>query len=100
MQRGKAIKLWRDIVRGCRRIEDPVTRAETLGFAREEFRRNREVGEIVRCLSLWTWVQQQTSEGRKGWETGIDAKAVVCVGSDPILDIDREDAVGDHGEIH
>ena len=47
LQRNKAIALWRSIVRGCRRIENQNTREDTLKFAREEFRRNRNVEDIV-----------------------------------------------------
>ncbi|KUJ23883.1 uncharacterized protein LY89DRAFT_679167 [Mollisia scopiformis] len=47
LQRGRALALWRTIIRDCRRISDPNTRNETLGFAREEFRRNVEVRDIV-----------------------------------------------------
>jgi len=39
--------LWRSIVRGCHKIEDKNTRAETLKFARDEFERNKEVEDIV-----------------------------------------------------
>ncbi|KAI9052009.1 hypothetical protein LZ554_004263 [Drepanopeziza brunnea f. sp. 'monogermtubi'] len=62
LQRGKAIRLWRAIIRGCRRISDPRTRAETLGFAREEFRRNRRVGDIGQIRYL-------ISTGKTQWET-------------------------------
>lgn len=47
LQRSRALSLWRSIVRGCRRIGDTRTRAETLQFARDEFERNKEVTDIV-----------------------------------------------------
>ncbi|TVY50714.1 LYR motif-containing protein 2, partial [Lachnellula cervina] len=51
LQRGRALALWRTIVRGCRNISDKGTREETLRFAREEFRRNKDVRDLV-CLCL------------------------------------------------
>ncbi|KAG4437188.1 hypothetical protein IFR05_007344 [Cadophora sp. M221] len=50
LQRTKALSLWRDIVRGCKKISDPSTRAETLRFSKEEFVRNKSVKDIVRLL--------------------------------------------------
>jgi hypothetical protein len=50
LQRGRVLSLWRTIVRGTRRISDPNTREETLRFAKDEFKRNKEVKDIV-CLS-------------------------------------------------
>jgi hypothetical protein len=47
LQRAKALSLWRSIIRGSRRIADEKTRKETLDFAREEFRRNKNVTDIV-----------------------------------------------------
>lgn len=38
-------------MRGCRNISDKGTREETLRFAREEFRRNKDVRDLV-CLCL------------------------------------------------
>ncbi|TVY28014.1 LYR motif-containing protein, partial [Lachnellula hyalina] len=70
LQRGRALALWRTIVRGCRNISDEGTREETLRFAREEFRRNKDVRDLV------------------------------CLYADPVLDIDGEDAVGGHGEVY
>ena len=47
LQRSKALALWRSIVRGSRRIADEKTKKETLDFAREEFKRNKDKTDIV-----------------------------------------------------
>jgi hypothetical protein len=47
LQRGRALALWRTIVRGSRKIADQGTREETLRFAREEFKRNKNVEDLV-----------------------------------------------------
>merc|ERR1711964_374202 len=50
LQRSKALSLWRSIVRGCKKISDPSTKAETLRFAKEEFVRNKEVKDYADTL--------------------------------------------------
>ncbi|KAG9240454.1 hypothetical protein BJ878DRAFT_430266 [Calycina marina] len=62
LQRKKAIALWRSIVRGCKKIEDKSTKQDTLKFAREEFRRNKDVEDI-------TQIRYLTSTGKMEWET-------------------------------
>ncbi|PBP26815.1 complex 1 protein [Diplocarpon rosae] len=62
IQRGRVISLWRTILRGCRRISDQNTKIETLQFARDEFRRNREVKDIGQIRYL-------TSTGKAQWQT-------------------------------
>ncbi|KDN69443.1 putative complex 1 protein [Colletotrichum sublineola] len=47
LQRSRAISLYREIIRGTRRIADPNTRAESRRFAREEFERHRDVTDLV-----------------------------------------------------
>ena len=37
-------------MRGCRKIPDVRTRTETLNFARDEFKRNKNVDDLV-CLA-------------------------------------------------
>ncbi|CZT05856.1 uncharacterized protein RCO7_03972 [Rhynchosporium graminicola] len=61
LQRSKALSLWRSIVRGCRKINDPSTKGETLRFAREEFVRNRGVEDI-------TQIRYLISTGKTQWE--------------------------------
>ncbi|TVY12563.1 LYR motif-containing protein 2 [Lachnellula arida] len=61
LQRAKALSLWRTIVRGCRKISDTGTREETLRFAREEFRRNRDVRDL-------TQIRYLISTGKTQWE--------------------------------
>lgn len=48
LQRSRAISLYREIIRGTRRIADPTTRAESRRYARDEFERHRDVTDIVR----------------------------------------------------
>ncbi|RDL31176.1 Uncharacterized protein BP5553_09965 [Venustampulla echinocandica] len=48
LQRSRTIALYRNIVRGCRKIPDPTTKKEMLKFAKEEFQRNSEVTDPVR----------------------------------------------------
>ncbi|KAH8594695.1 hypothetical protein B0O99DRAFT_624435 [Bisporella sp. PMI_857] len=62
LQRAKALALWRSIVRGCRRIDDPRKREETLGYAREEFKRNKTVEDISQIRYL-------ISTGKTQWDT-------------------------------
>lgn len=68
LQRGRALSLWRTIVRGCRRISDPSTKDETLRFAKDEFRRNKEVKDIVGSSYLAFGLQW------KKWRRGIDVQ--------------------------
>jgi hypothetical protein len=49
-------------VRGCKEIADPGTKEETLRFAREEFKRNKGVKDLVGSFSFyrlekrcWQW---------------------------------------------
>ncbi|KAH8816405.1 hypothetical protein F5884DRAFT_221018 [Xylogone sp. PMI_703] len=62
IQRGRALALWRTIVRDCRRISDENTRKETLQFARDEFERNRNVTDISHIRYL-------ISTGKTQWDT-------------------------------
>ncbi|EFW17849.1 predicted protein [Coccidioides posadasii str. Silveira] len=41
IQRQRALKLWRDIVRGINKIPPSTTRDELRVFARQEFERNK-----------------------------------------------------------
>jgi len=50
LQRNKALSLYRTIFRGTRKISDPLTREEMRGMAREEFRRNGGVVDVVSLL--------------------------------------------------
>ncbi|KAL3426858.1 LYR motif-containing protein 2 [Phlyctema vagabunda] len=52
LQRGKAISLWRTILRDSRRIADANTRKETIDFARVEFKRNMHVTDISQIRYL------------------------------------------------
>ncbi|PVH84090.1 hypothetical protein DL98DRAFT_454187 [Cadophora sp. DSE1049] len=61
LQRSKALSLWRSIVRGCKKISDPSTKAETLRFAKEEFVRNKGVKDI-------TQIRYLISTGKTQWE--------------------------------
>ncbi|TVY31306.1 LYR motif-containing protein [Lachnellula subtilissima] len=61
LQRGRALALWRTIVRGCRNISDEGTREETMRFAREEFRRNKDVRDL-------TQIRYLISTGKTQWE--------------------------------
>jgi len=62
LQRGRALSLWRTIVRGSRRIADPNSREEILRFARDEFKRNKEVKDI-------TQIRYLISTGKTQWES-------------------------------
>ncbi|CAK7242367.1 MAG: hypothetical protein STHCBS139747_003855 [Sporothrix thermara] len=61
LQRGRALALYRTIVRGSRQISDATTRAETLRFAREEFERHRGVTDL-------THIRYLISTGKTEWE--------------------------------
>jgi hypothetical protein len=75
-------------VRGCKKIEDRNTRQETLGFARDEFNRNKNVTDIVCTVSLGVG----TSNHKTTRLIEIDA--------DSIPDINRENAMGDYGAVY
>jgi len=62
LQRAKALALWRSILRGSRRIADEKTRTETLNFAREEFKRNKDKTDI-------THIRYLISTGKTQWDT-------------------------------
>ncbi|TVY59649.1 LYR motif-containing protein [Lachnellula suecica] len=62
LQRSKALSLWRSIVRGSRKIADQQTKEETLRFAREDFRRNKDVKDL-------TQIRYLISTGRTQWES-------------------------------
>lgn len=91
LQRNKAIALWRSIVRGCKRIEDPNTRKDTLKFARDEFQRNRNVEDIVCHFPLLN-----STDGLEGRQIANGYEIV----TNSILDINRQDGVGDNGEVY
>ncbi|KIM97485.1 hypothetical protein OIDMADRAFT_130618 [Oidiodendron maius Zn] len=61
IQRGKVLSLWRTIVRGCRKIPDVRTRTETLNFARDEFKRNKNIDDL-------TQIRYLVSTGKTQWE--------------------------------
>ncbi|CAK7221217.1 hypothetical protein SCUCBS95973_004419 [Sporothrix curviconia] len=61
LQRGRALALYRTIVRGTRQISDATTRAETLRFARDEFERHRGVTDL-------THIRYLISTGKTEWE--------------------------------
>lgn len=61
LQRTRVLSLYRTVVRGTRRIQDPTTRAETMRFAREEFERHRNVTDISHIRYL-------ISRGKTEWE--------------------------------
>ncbi|KAL1587457.1 hypothetical protein WHR41_03847 [Cladosporium halotolerans] len=46
VQRGRALALWRDIVRSTNKVPPSSTRTELLDFARAEFERHRHVNDI------------------------------------------------------
>lgn len=59
--RSRALSLYRTIVRGTRRINDPTTRNETRNFARAEFERHRNVTDLSHIRYL-------LSTGKTEWE--------------------------------
>ncbi|KAK2053926.1 complex 1 protein [Colletotrichum caudatum] len=61
LQRSRAISLYREIMRGTRRIADPNTRAESRRFAREEFERHRDVTDLGHIRYL-------ISTGKTEWQ--------------------------------
>ncbi|KAK3690129.1 hypothetical protein B0T22DRAFT_481307 [Podospora appendiculata] len=60
--RARVLSLYRTIIRGTRRIQDPTTRAETRRFAREEFERRRGVTDLGHIRYL-------LSTGKTEWES-------------------------------
>lgn len=88
LQRSRALGLWRTILRGCKRIPDPRTKKETVGFAREEFKRNKNVTDLVFIFFLYL--------GR--WFLWI--RLSECLDANPVFDFDGEDAVGGDGEVY
>ncbi|KAH0443124.1 hypothetical protein CcaCcLH18_01237 [Colletotrichum camelliae] len=68
LQRSRVLSLYREILRGTKRIEDPITRAESRRYARDEFERHRDVTDINHIRYL-------TSTGKtefQGMERYID----------------------------
>lgn len=61
LQRARVLALYRRIVRGTRRINDPTTRAETRQFARGEFEHHRNVTDLAHIRYL-------VSVGKTEWE--------------------------------
>lgn len=51
LQRGRALALWRQIIRSTRRIADENTKRETRALAKVEFERNKSVTDIVWSLA-------------------------------------------------
>jgi hypothetical protein len=68
-------------------------------FAREEFRRNKDVGDLVcfvlSCLGCRFY-------GGRDWDWNWDLRAnrMVLVDADSVFDFDGEDAVGGGGEVY
>ncbi|QVM10152.1 hypothetical protein D8B26_004814 [Coccidioides posadasii str. Silveira] len=52
IQRQRALKLWRDIVRGINKIPPSTTRDELRVFARQEFERNKNVRDLAHIRYL------------------------------------------------
>ncbi|KAK2731898.1 hypothetical protein CKAH01_08770 [Colletotrichum kahawae] len=68
LHRSRVLSLYREILRGTKRIEDPTTRAESRRYARDEFERHRDVTDINHIRYL-------TSTGKtefQGMERYID----------------------------
>ncbi|KAF6840733.1 hypothetical protein CMUS01_03830 [Colletotrichum musicola] len=61
LQRSRALSLYREIIRGTRRIADPTTRAESRRYARDEFERHRDVTDIGHIRYL-------ISTGKTEWQ--------------------------------
>lgn len=59
--RQRALSLYRDIIRSCRRLPDGQARAEMQSYAREEFERQKEVTDLRRIRYL-------LSTGRAEWK--------------------------------
>ncbi|KAF9876866.1 hypothetical protein CkaCkLH20_05712 [Colletotrichum karsti] len=65
LQRSRALSLYREIIRGTRRIADPTTRAESRRYARDEFERHRDVTDVV-CLFPHTHLTLRTDTVGQG----------------------------------
>ncbi|TDZ17934.1 LYR motif-containing protein 2 [Colletotrichum orbiculare MAFF 240422] len=61
LQRSRVLSLYREIIRGTRRIVDPTTRAESRRYARDEFERHRDVTDIAHIRYL-------ISTGKTEWQ--------------------------------
>ncbi|CAG8979809.1 hypothetical protein HYALB_00011260 [Hymenoscyphus albidus] len=59
--RGRVVSLYRDIIRGCRRITNPSSKKEMIDMARYEFKRNKDVQDLVCC-----WFLSSSVDGRGG----------------------------------
>ncbi|KAK6512405.1 hypothetical protein TWF481_001291 [Arthrobotrys musiformis] len=64
IQRSRVLSLWREILRTVRHIEDPATREEMRSWARHEFKRNKNVQEMMQIRYL-------ISQGKHEMETII-----------------------------
>ncbi|KXX79687.1 LYR motif-containing protein 2 [Madurella mycetomatis] len=62
IQRARVLSFYRTILRSTRQITDPVTRAETRKFARDEFERHRGVTDLGHIRYL-------LSTGKTEWES-------------------------------
>ncbi|KAM5378060.1 hypothetical protein ACJZ2D_004671 [Fusarium nematophilum] len=56
IQRARVLSLYRTILRGTKRIADPVTRAESRKYARDEFERHRNVTDVPNSLAQITLI--------------------------------------------
>ncbi|KAM5355447.1 hypothetical protein ACJ41O_002093 [Fusarium nematophilum] len=61
IQRARVLSLYRTILRGTKRIADPVTRAESRKYARDEFERHRNVTDVSHIRYL-------LSTGKTEWD--------------------------------
>ncbi|KAI3557800.1 complex 1 protein [Colletotrichum abscissum] len=61
LHRSRVISLYREIIRGTRRIADPNTRAESRRYARDEFERHRDVTDLGHIRYL-------ISTGKTEWQ--------------------------------
>ncbi|KAI3324882.1 complex 1 LYR protein [Xylariaceae sp. AK1471] len=62
LQRARVLALYRTVLRGTRRINDPATRTETRSFARAEFERHQGVTDLDHVRYL-------LSTGKTEWES-------------------------------
>jgi hypothetical protein len=78
--------LYRTILRGTKNIKDTKTREESRKYARDEFERHRGVTDLVRLpLARSFYIYEPLLTG----ETVTHQ----------ISSVNREDRVGDHGEV-
>ncbi|KXH65998.1 complex 1 protein [Colletotrichum salicis] len=61
LQRSRVLSLYREIIRGTRRIADPNTRVESRRYARDEFERHRDVTDLGHIRYL-------ISTGKTEWQ--------------------------------